>query len=88
MSQTQQHTSSAFEPSEIELAALRNRLDPNDPEARVIWDFLLRAGYVGQATHQPGNDPRMADQNEGKRVLVLYVASLVGLSPFNMLKRR
>lgn len=74
-------------PTDAELKALKNRLNPEDPEARLIWDYLARTSFCGVTTHVPG-DPHTSAFNEGQRVRVIRLGEVLGVNPIDYLKRR
>lgn len=80
-----------LQPNADELRAIRNRLNPDDAEARLIWNYMARAGYVGETTFGTDNagagDILKTMHREGTRAFVLRLAEHVGLSPLNLLKR-
>jgi hypothetical protein len=60
------------------VAAYCRRLDPSDPEARLIWSDLMRVCHAGETTHVSG-DPTASAFREGKRAVFLYLAGIVSL---------
>jgi hypothetical protein len=62
--------------------AYRNRLNPADPEARLIWDDLARECFVVGSTFAQG-DPHLTAFREGARAAFLHIAHQTGITLFS-----
>lgn len=69
-------------PSEEERRAVRSRLDPRDPEARVVWGWFARAFKLNATTFVAG-DRDATIRNEGQRATICVIADVAGVAPFD-----